>query len=91
MEVRMPERVAVNQVRIMIAVIPRLPGAGQTAQGKSGPNLMPKGVGDGKQVNIPVPAWNDQDAMGGQRVYGWPTVRCVGSSLRSRSRQIRCV
>jgi hypothetical protein len=33
MEVRMPERVAVNQVRILIAVSPRFPGAGQSAQG----------------------------------------------------------
>ena len=33
----------------------RFPGEGSSAQGKSGPKLRPKGVGDGQQVDIPVP------------------------------------
>ena len=32
----------------------RFPGEGSSAQGKSGPKLRPKGVGDGQQVEIPV-------------------------------------
>ena len=30
------------------------PGEGQSSQGKSGPKLRPKGVGDGQLVDIPV-------------------------------------
>ena len=32
----------------------RFPGEGSSAQGKSGPKLRPKGVGDGQLVEIPV-------------------------------------
>ena len=34
----------------------RFPGEGSSAQGKSGPKARPKGVVDGKLVDIPVPA-----------------------------------
>ena len=43
-------------VRIPQAVNPRFPGEGSSALGKSGPNARPKGVVDGKQADIPVPA-----------------------------------
>lgn len=33
----------------------RVPEEGSSAQGQSGPKPRPKGVGDGKQVDIPVP------------------------------------
>ena len=33
----------------------RFPGEGSSSQGKSGPKPRPKGVGDGQQVDIPVP------------------------------------
>ena len=33
----------------------RFPGEGSSTQGKSGPRPRPKGVGDGQQVDIPVP------------------------------------
>ena len=33
----------------------RFPGEGSSSQGKSGPEPRPKGVGDGQQVDIPVP------------------------------------
>ena len=33
----------------------RFPGEGSSAQGKSGPKPRPRGVGDGQQVDIPVP------------------------------------
>ena len=34
----------------------RIPGEGSSALGKSGPKTRPKGVVDGQQVDIPVPA-----------------------------------
>lgn len=36
----------------------RFPEEGSSAQGKSGPKPRPKGVGDGQQVDIPVPPLN---------------------------------
>ena len=44
-----------SEVRIFTAENLRFPGEGSSAQGKSGPKLRPKGVGDGQQVDIPVP------------------------------------
>ena len=41
-------------VRIHSAENLRVPGPGDSAQGKSDPKSRPKGVGDGQQVNIPV-------------------------------------
>ena len=43
------------KVRILHAGYPRFPGPGSSAQGESGPKARPKGVVDGKQVNIPAP------------------------------------
>ena len=45
-----------RQVRILSTVRLRFPGEGSSALGKSGPNARPKGVVDGKQADIPVPA-----------------------------------
>ena len=45
-----------RRVRIPSAVRPRFPGEGSSALGKSGPKVRPKGVADGQQVEIPVPA-----------------------------------
>ena len=42
------------QVRILHTDSPRIPGEGSL--GKSGPKARPKGVVDGKQADIPVPA-----------------------------------
>ena len=47
-----------RQVRILSAERLRFPGAGSSAQGKSGPKSRPKGVDDGQLVDIPVPAYN---------------------------------
>ena len=44
-----------SEVRIFTAENLRFPGEGSSAQGKSGPKLRPRGVGDGQQVDIPVP------------------------------------
>ena len=43
-----------SEVRIFTVESLRFPGEGSSAQGKSGPKLRPKGVGDGQQVEIPV-------------------------------------
>ena len=44
-----------SEVRIFTIENPRFPGEGSSAQGKSGPKPRPRGVGDGQQVDIPVP------------------------------------
>ena len=41
-------------MRISPVENPRFPEQGSSPQGKSGPKLRPKGVGDGQQVEIPV-------------------------------------
>ena len=41
-------------MEIPVAGIPRLPGAGSSARGQSAPKARPKGVADGRQVNIPA-------------------------------------
>ena len=46
---------SVRQVRILSAENLRFPEEGSSSQGKSGPKPRPKGVGDGQQVEIPVP------------------------------------
>ena len=43
-----------SEVRILPVESPRFPGEGSSAQGKSGPKLRPRGVGDGSQAEIPV-------------------------------------
>ena len=45
-------------VRIYSAECLRFPEEGSSSQGKSGPKPRPKGVGDGQQVEIPVPPCN---------------------------------
>ena len=44
-----------SKVRIHAVENLRIPGEGSSAQGKSGPKARPKGVVDGKLVDIPVP------------------------------------
>ena len=44
-----------NQVRILVVECLRFPGEGLSSQGKSGPKPRAKAVGDGQQVDIPVP------------------------------------
>jgi len=48
-----------SEVRILTAESLRFPGEGSSAQGKSGPKPRPEGVGDGQQVEIPVPPLPD--------------------------------
>ena len=44
-----------RKVRIFTIENLRFPGEGSSSQGKSGPKLRLKSVGDGQQVDIPVP------------------------------------
>ena len=46
---------SVRQVRILSAENLRFPEEGSSAQGKAGPKPRAKAVGDGQQVDIPVP------------------------------------
>jgi hypothetical protein len=51
---------SVRRVRTPSAESPRFPGRGQSPQGKSEPKARPKGVVDGKRVNIPaLVVWSD--------------------------------
>src|SRR5258708_37831671 len=55
------------------AASPRFPAPRSSAQGESAPKARPKGVADGKQVNIPVPR---HDAMWGRRKLCKPGLGC---------------
>ena len=46
---------SVRQVRILSAENLRFPEEGSSTQGQSGPKPRAKAVGDGQQVEIPVP------------------------------------
>jgi hypothetical protein len=76
-------------VRILLAVNPRVPGHGKSAQGESDPKTRPKGVVDGQQVNIPVPLALRYYRLGGRGKKGDRTVRRVRASLRVACRKIR--
>src|SRR5436190_4044489 len=68
------------------AVSPRFPAPRSSAQGESAPKARPKGVVDGKLVNIPAPRVT---AMGGRRRLGVPAVGCRGKAVGMWGRQIR--
>ena len=57
-------------MRIPVAGIPRLPGAGSSARGQSGPKARPKGVADGQRANIPAPAWRVRSGTS-EKGSGW--------------------
>ena len=65
-------------MRILLAESLRFPGEGKSAQGQPDPKARPKGVVDGKQVNIPVPVIT---AMRGRRRLDHPGVGCPGISV----------
>ena len=59
-----------KRVRISFTESLRIPEEGSSAQGKSGPKLRPKGVGDGQQVEIPVPPRYRYEQGGDAGGYG---------------------
>ncbi len=48
-----------SEARTLTVERARFPGEGQSSQGKSGPKPRAKAVGDGQQVDIPVPPYID--------------------------------
>ena len=61
---------SVRRVRTPSADNPRVPGRGQSPQGKPGPKVRPRGVTDGNQVNIPEPeTWSDAGAQRDRRSW----------------------
>jgi hypothetical protein len=56
-------------VRILHPETLRVPPAGSSAEGESGPKARPKGVVDGQRVNIPVPVMS---CGGGRRRLSQP-------------------
>ena len=71
-----------SKVRIFTVENLRFPGEGSSAQGKSGPKPRTNVVGDGQQVEIPVPAWtnNHSSDTGG---YVNPVDGRAGPSVES--------
>ena len=65
----------------------RFPEEGSSTQGKSGPKARPKGVVDGQQVEIPVPAIA-MKKWGRRRIRAAPSW-CGVQAQRMESRQIR--
>ena len=74
-------------VRIHLAVSLRFPGEGSSSQGKSGPKARPKGVVDGKRVNIPVPLNRSEVVTEEGRSAGCRNTRF--KLVGGRDRQIR--
>ncbi len=70
----------------------RFPGEGSSAQGKSGPKPRTRVVGDGQQVEIPVPPYIVESAVTQEdktsRVMVGPVqaLRLVGSEVRPLKR-----
>ncbi len=67
----------------------RVPEEGSSAQGKSGPKPRPKGVGDGKQVEIPVPPRFRLSEGGTQEGRVSALMDMCVEAVRLTSRQIR--
>jgi hypothetical protein len=77
----MPERVTIKRVRIPFAESLRFPGEGKSAQGESDPKTRPKGVVDGRQVNIPAPVLGtNRRTLGEMRAarQSWPSRKGEG-------------
>ena len=71
-------------VRIPSAARLRFPGAGSSAQGKSGPKARPRGVVDGQQVEIPVLHRIVMSEGGTQEaISAWGWIHVQASSLRA--------
>ena len=66
------------EVKGLHAVSPRFPVQRSSEQGESAPKARPKGVVDGKRVNIPVLGVT---AKGGRRRLCWPGDGCPGLSV----------
>ena len=72
-------------MEILVAGIPRLPGAGSSARGQSGPKTRPKGVVDGQQVNIPAHAVGFKRVVGEGQWRGSMAIPCTARNRRTAS------
>ncbi len=77
-------------MRILAVESLRFPEQGSSAQGKSGPKPRTKVVGDGQQVDIPVPpegvireAVTQKDRQSGAMVDSVQAMRLVSSEVHS--------
>ena len=66
-------------MKTLVPVSLRVPEPCRSAQGQSVPKPRPRGVGDGKRVNIPVPTVGRYESEEGRRskvTGGWWIFRC---------------
>ena len=78
-----------RQVRILSTECLRFPEEGSSAQGKSGPKPRLKSVGDGQQVEIPVPPPHRLSNGGTQKDRVSALLDMRVQAVRLVSRQIR--
>ena len=75
-----------SNARNVAVCSPRFPGEGSSTQGKSGPKPRTRVVGDGQQVEIPVPPRNDavtqKDSLSGVMVNSVQALRVGCSEVR---------
>ena len=76
-----------SNARNVAVYSPRFPGEGSSTQGKSGPKPRTAVVGDGQQVEIPVPPRNDavtqKDNLSGVMVNSVQAPRLRRSEVRA--------
>src|SRR5699024_5290644 len=78
-----------KRVRISFTENLRFPEEGSSTQGKSGPKPRPKGVGDGQQVDIPVPPRNRSSDGVTQEDKESARMEVCAQAVRELDRQIR--
>src|SRR5699024_8997633 len=78
-----------KRVRISFTESLRFPEEGSCTQGKSGPKPRPKGVGDGRQVDIPVPPRNRSSDGVTQEDRKSARMEVCAQAVRELDRQIR--
>ena len=71
-------------MRISPVESPRFPGEGSSTQGKSGPKARPKGVVDGRQVEIPVLSEVLREVVTQEDTSSARTEECVQASRQGR-------
>ena len=78
-----------RKVRILPTENLRFPEEGSSSQGQSGPKPRPKGVGDGQQVDIPVPPYHRLNDGGTQKDKVTVRLEVHGQAARPSGWQIR--
>src|SRR5690625_100277 len=78
-----------KRVRISFTESLRFPEEGSSTQGKSGPKPRPTGVGDGQQVEIPVPPHDRLNEGKTQEDRESTRLDVCAQAVRKLDRQIR--